>query len=123
LAINPKGLVPSIIEGGKVLYESSVIVEYLSDQYGLGFFPDDPYERAKGKLVVDIIHKKILPAHFRAQQSQEPEKQEEAKKDLINGLKEFAENLGNHGGPFYDRKFGFVDIELAPWIMRYRSYN
>lgn len=47
LAINPNGVVPTIIHDGKIIYESAVIDEYLDD-----VFPDpplrssDPYERA-----------------------------------------------------------------------------
>ena len=111
-----------MIDDGKILYESTIIVEYLSDQYDLGLLPKDPYERAKGKIVIDTIDKKIIPAFFRLMQSQEPEKQEAAKQDLIAGLKEFAEKLPKDDGPFYNgKKFGFVDIELVPWVLRYFS--
>jgi len=119
LAINPKGLVPSLVDNGKILYESSIIVEYLSDQYNLGLLPSDPYERAKGKLVIDIINKKIIPAYFRVLQSQEPDQQASARADFIAGLKEFAGKLPKDDGPFYNGKnFGFVDIELVPWALR-----
>jgi glutathione S-transferase len=53
IAINPNGVVPTIIHDGKVVYESAVIDEYLDD-----VFPDpplrstDPYERARMRLMV-----------------------------------------------------------------------
>jgi glutathione S-transferase len=95
-------------------------VEYLSDQYDLGLLPKDPYERAKGKIVIDIVDKKIIPAYFRIMQSQEPEKQESAKEELTAALKEFAEKLPKDDGPFYSgKKFGFVDIQLVPWVLRF----
>lgn len=110
----------SLIDDGKILYESSIIVEYLNDQYDLGLLPKDPYERAKGKLVIDIINKKIIPAYFRTLQMQELDQQASGKADFIAGLKEFAEKLPKDDGPFYEGKnFGFVDIELVPWILRY----
>jgi glutathione S-transferase len=110
----------SLVDGGKILYESSIIVEYLNDQYNLGLLPKDPYERAKGKLVIDIINKKIIPAYFRTLQLQEPDQQALGRADIIAGLKEFAEKLPKDDGPFYRGKnFGFVDIELAPWVLRY----
>lgn len=81
--------------------------------------PTDPYERAKAKMVIDIIHKQIIPAYFRALQLQEPDEQTSGKRDFIAGLKEFAENLPTDVGPFYaGRSFGFVDIELSPWVFR-----
>jgi glutathione S-transferase len=53
LAINPNGVVPTIIHDGRVVYESAVVDEYLDD-----IFPDpplrsaDPYERARMRLWV-----------------------------------------------------------------------
>jgi glutathione S-transferase len=94
-------------------------VEYLNDQYDLGLLPKDPYERAKGKIVIDIINKEIIPAYFRILQMQEPDKQATAQADFIKGLRKFAEKLPKDNGPFYaGKKFGFVDIELVPWISR-----
>jgi glutathione S-transferase len=111
----------SLVDDGKILYESTIVVEYLSDQYKLGLLPKDPYERAKAKLVVDIINKKIIPAYFRTIQMQEPEQRAEGLKDFTAALKEFAERLPKDDGPFYAGKnFGFVDIELVPWVLRYQ---
>jgi glutathione S-transferase len=74
---------------------------------------------SKGKLVLDIINKKIIPAYFRAVQAQEPDKQTAGREEFIAALKEFAEKLPKNDGPFYGGKtFGFVDIELTPWILR-----
>ncbi len=53
IAINPNGVVPTIIHDGKIVYESAVVDEYLDD-----IFPDpplkpaDPYGRAKMRLWV-----------------------------------------------------------------------
>jgi glutathione S-transferase len=95
-------------------------VEYLNDQYNLDLLPRDPYERAKGKLVIDIINKKIIPAYFRTIQAQEPDKQAAGREEFTAALKEFAEKLPKNDGPFYGGKtFGFVDIELTPWVLRF----
>lgn len=42
-----------------MLHESSIIVEYLSDQYDLGPVPKDPYERAKGHWPRQTIPKAV----------------------------------------------------------------
>jgi len=110
----------SIVDHGKILYESAIIVEYLNDQYNLDLLPADPYERAKGKIVIDVIDKKIIPAFFRLLQAQEPEQQDAARHEFTAALKEFAGHLPKNSGPFYNgSKFGFVDIELVPWVLRY----
>jgi len=94
-------------------------VEYLSDQYDLGLVPKDPYQRAKSKLAIDIVDKKIIPTYFRTLQAQEPEAQVSSGNDFISALKEFAEQLPKDKGPFYNgNNFGFVDIQLVPWALR-----
>lgn len=96
-------------------------MEYLNDQYNLGLLPSDPYGRARGKIVLDIINKKIVPSYFRTMQAQDPEKQAAGREEFTGALKEFASHLPKNDGPFYaGKKFGFVDIELAPWIVRHR---
>jgi glutathione S-transferase len=53
-------------------------------------------------------------------QAQEPDKQASAKEEFTAALKEFASHLSKDDGPFYSGKdFGFVDIEIVPWLLRY----
>ncbi|HAA91512.1 MAG: glutathione S-transferase [Rhodospirillaceae bacterium] len=48
LAMNPNGLVPTIIDDGFVLWESNAIVRYLANKHGDGsdIWPNDPQIRA-----------------------------------------------------------------------------
>ena len=51
LKLNPKGVVPTLIDKGKVIVESTVICEYLDDAYpDPRLKPEDPYERAQMRL-------------------------------------------------------------------------
>lgn len=53
LAINPNGVVPTIIHDGRVVYESAVVDEYLDDVFpDPPLKPSDPYERARMRLWV-----------------------------------------------------------------------
>ena len=61
LAINPKGLVPTLVDDGKVVMESTVICEYLDDAFpDPPLRPADPYSRSLmrrwAKLPDDGIH-------------------------------------------------------------------
>lgn len=48
LAVNPNGLVPTLIDGAETIFESSIINEYLDDRYpGCPLIPDDPAARAR----------------------------------------------------------------------------
>jgi len=51
LAINPRGVVPTLIHDGRVVCESQVILEYLEDVYPEpALRPADPYWRAQMRL-------------------------------------------------------------------------
>ena len=52
LAANPKGQVPVLIDGDLVLYDSTVIIEYLEDAYPAHLlFPEEPTARARCRLL------------------------------------------------------------------------
>ena len=51
LALNPNGVVPTLVHGERVLYESNVITEYLDDVFPHPrLYPIDPWLRAQAKM-------------------------------------------------------------------------
>jgi len=51
LALNPNGVVPTLVHGDRVLYESNVITEYLDDVFPEPkLYPADPWRRAQAKM-------------------------------------------------------------------------
>src|SRR2546426_2171930 len=51
LALNPNGVVPTLVHGDRVLYESNVITEYLDDvSPDPPLYPRDPWARAQAKI-------------------------------------------------------------------------
>jgi glutathione S-transferase len=51
LALNPNGVVPTLVHGDRVLYESNVITEYLDDVFPEPpLYPRDPWARAQAKM-------------------------------------------------------------------------
>jgi glutathione S-transferase len=54
-AINPRGLVPALVDDGFAVYESAAIVEYLEDAYpaaGAPLLPRDVHRRATARRVI-----------------------------------------------------------------------
>lgn len=62
LAMNPNGVVPTLLHGKRVLYESSVIAEYLDELHPEPpLRPADPYDRALMRNFVRWIDEHCLP--------------------------------------------------------------
>ena len=64
LAINPKGVVPTIVHQGRVITKSSVINEYINEAFpGPRLVPADPYECAIMRIWIkfeeDVLHPSV----------------------------------------------------------------
>lgn len=62
--IHPNGVVPALKHNGKIVIESSVIMEYIDDAFeGPALKPEDPWERAQMRVWLDksehILHKNM----------------------------------------------------------------
>jgi glutathione S-transferase len=57
LAINPNGVVPSLLHDGRAIIDSSVIMEYLDEVFpgAERLVPDDPVERARMRALMRFI--------------------------------------------------------------------
>lgn len=62
LAVNPQGLVPALVDGGRILTQSLAIVEYLDETYPEPpLLPGGPLDRAYVRAVSQIIGCEIHP--------------------------------------------------------------
>ena len=62
-ALNPNGLVPTLVDGDVVLWESNTIVRYLADRYGDGTLcPMDASRRASAECWMDWQLTTLAPA-------------------------------------------------------------
>ena len=65
LAINPNGVVPTLVHDGRSIIESSIIIDYIDDcQPEPPLKPSDPYERAQMRLWIkfsdDVAYKAVF---------------------------------------------------------------
>jgi len=119
LAMNPKGLVPTIQYNGQPLYESMIICEFLEELYPDNqskLLPADPYARAQVRVWVDYIGKFVVPSYFRLFQARTPETQQAAVDDFSAALRVFADKA--QGPYFMGEEFGLADIAILSWITR-----
>jgi len=65
LALNPKGQVPVLVDGGVELFDSTIILEYLEDRYPTPpLYPRDVAERARCRQLEASADEILFPAVF-----------------------------------------------------------
>ena len=122
LAINPRGLVPTIIHNGKSVYESVVLLEYLDEAWpdhpGPKVMPQGAYARFTARAWADHVTKKIVPQYYYCLQKKSEEERSAAKNAILNSLKLMFDNMESEG-PFYlGKQPCYVDFILFPFAFR-----
>ena len=112
---NPLGKVPVYEEeGGLVLPESWVIMEYLEERYPeLALLPADPAVRALGRLWLDRFDDRLGDAYYALRRGDGPEQLDARLAELDRALEVQPYLTG--------RDYGLADIGYAPWILRARD--
>ncbi|XP_027354231.1 probable glutathione S-transferase isoform X1 [Abrus precatorius] len=115
--------IPVLIHNGKPICESIIIVEYIDEVWKekAPLLPSDPYERAQARFWADFVNKKVGDVGGRIWGGKR-DGIEEAKKELVEGLKELEKVLGDK--PYFGGDtFGFVDIALIPFHSWFYTYE
>ncbi len=113
--LNPAGKVPVLEGDGWVLPESGVISEYLNDAYpDPPLWPDDPIERAAGRLLVFRFSDFSDP--YYALRRDEPGARQAFgfELEVLNSLLAAAPYLSGS-------EFGLADTGYLPWVLRARE--
>lgn len=119
LDINPRGLVPALRHGDWGSYESTVLMEYLEDlNEGKPLLPRDPKLRANSRLWSDHINRHIIPLFYRYLQAQEAQAQIDFAGQLREQIGKLVEAADAEGPFFLGSEMTFVDVQIAPWIVR-----
>ena len=113
-AKNPLGRVPVYEEdGGFVLPESEVIMEYLEERYPEpALWPADPAERALGRLWLQHFDDRLGDAYYALRRGSEGAEDELGARlsDLDRALEAQSYLTG--------REYGLADVGYAPWLIR-----
>ncbi|RAH74959.1 glutathione S-transferase family protein [Aspergillus aculeatinus CBS 121060] len=122
LEVNPRGLVPALRHGDWSSHESTVLLEYLEDlNAGPPLLPPgDPKLRAHCRLWADYVNRHIVPTFYRVLQEQDQEKQISHAEELRDSFNTLVGAAHTEGPFFLGDKLSFVDVQVAPWIIRLR---
>jgi glutathione S-transferase len=109
---NPVGRVPVYEEdGGLVLPESRVIMEYLEERYPEpALWPADPAERALGRLWLERFDDRLGDAYYAVRRGEGRDALDAKLADLDRAL-EARPYLSGH-------EYGLADAGYIPWLLR-----
>jgi glutathione S-transferase len=118
-----------IDDGGKVLFESCIINEYLEERYpDPPLMPADPYLRGRGRVLVDYglnhTHEPYwaLRGEMLKKASERNSAVLEEKRRALGELLHYLENaLGEK--PYFLGDISLADIDLVPRFLRMESYG
>ena len=116
-ALNPAGGVPVLaVDGGAVIPESIVILQYLEDRFPEHpILPADPLARARARLLHDRITAALGIPTFKLARGTDPERTaaEQAIREALAKLEPEVPETGFLVGPF-----SIADIALAPFVAK-----
>ncbi|KAG5893175.1 hypothetical protein JTB14_000435 [Gonioctena quinquepunctata] len=114
--INPRGKVPALLDGSKVIIESLDICDYLDEKYPQNLlYPADPVAKKKDKAVIKQIGA-ALPLFERCFFTDEKKSPEEWLELLVGALQDMEDELEIRGTKFFGGKEpGMVDYMMWPW--------
>ncbi|KAK4267338.1 hypothetical protein QN277_024130 [Acacia crassicarpa] len=115
--------IPVLIHKGKPICESLIIVQYIDEVWNhtASLLPSDPYIKAQALFWADFVNKKVGDVGGRIWAGKKEER-EEAKKELIQSLKQLEETLGVKNF-FGGERFDFVDIALIPFYAWFYTFE
>jgi maleylacetoacetate isomerase len=132
LALNPQGLVPTLVIDGKTLTQSLAIIEYLAElrpEYGL--LPSDIADRQKVRALAYAVAMDIHPicnlhvvSHLMSMADKADAREEWMKHFITDGLGKLETMIGKADGAF---SFGntptMADLCLVPQVYNARRWG
>jgi stringent starvation protein A len=124
LRLNPYGKVPVLVDEDEVIYDSTIINEYLEDEYPLPkLMPEDSQGRARVRLLEDYCDNSFIPpttvllAQLRKSDAErDVQRVEQARDELRRALYYLRDRLAGHEF-LAGKEFSLADAAFAPRLM------
>ncbi len=123
LRLNPYGKVPVLIDEDEVIYDSTIINEYLDDEYPHPpLMPTGSDERARARLFEDFADNSFIPQSnvlatelSKAADQIDQERIQRYRSDLVRVLEFLDSHL--EGKEYLVREFSLADVAFAPRLL------
>ncbi|KAI1451763.1 glutathione S-transferase domain-containing protein [Annulohypoxylon moriforme] len=117
LTINPRGLVPSLVFNGEILIESSVVSNFLANEFPSHLIPvsnapGGALFRAKVDFFVDTFVSKVNGNLFKAQYAKTDEEADGFVKDYVDAVVKEIEPLLSNAAPFFNGSNQLTQAEV-----------
>ncbi|HVN84619.1 MAG TPA: glutathione S-transferase family protein [Candidatus Binatia bacterium] len=123
LRLNPYGKVPVLVDEDLVVYDSTIINEYLEDEYPHPhLLPEDSAGRARVRMLEDYCDNSFLPVADRVladlarpEAERDGERLKKYQAELLRGLARLEAALENKD--FLSGEFSLADVAFAPRVL------
>ena len=122
LAISPHGKVPVLSVGGRPLFESNAIAEFLDEMVLPRLHPEDPIKRARNRAWTDFVpdFAADFGSVYYAADETALAKRMKAARGRLARLEEAIAGERNNDGPYFNGpELCLVDAAYAPFFQRY----
>jgi glutathione S-transferase len=124
LRLNPYGKVPVLVDEDEVVYDSTIINEYLEEEYPLPrLLPEDSQGRARARMLEDYCDNSFIPPTTmlltqlrKTDAERDMQRVEQARDELRRALYFLRDRLGTQDF-LVGREFTLADAAFAPRLM------
>ncbi|KAK4060789.1 CAZyme family GH18 [Trichoderma aggressivum f. europaeum] len=128
LAINPRGLVPSLSYNGQIITESAIVAQFLADAYPSHLVPnagtpEAALTRARINFFVDTFFSKVNSLYHKALFAKTEEEAEEASAEFVKQLEKEVEPLLSDAAPYFggSKTLTLAEVLTGSFILRLLS--
>jgi glutathione S-transferase/RNA polymerase-associated protein len=125
MATNPRAEVPSLVDGENVIFDSTIICEYVDEKWPEpALLPRDPGARARVRMIEDMCDTSYDPpcwgmmeiAAFRRAEGEAFERLASAAQEDVIGVNEWLTRMLGDRPWFNGDDFGWGDMAVAPFV-------